>query len=165
MNKAVMLCASMAALIVTTGCASLKPPVRPDYTGTDLIDSAKPSQLVGAWTVRNLNPFPDQPPQQTSVEYRADGTAVAVGKSQGEGTELLGDLQFEMTANWELVGDVVRHSNVEVSSSSDNAMGAMIGKMLNSSQKMAGQANIYELSANRIVMVGDDGAAMEYTRQ
>jgi len=153
-------------VVVTTGCASLQPPVRPDYTGSDTVDKAEPGQFIGKWAVTDLNPYPDAEPQKTTIEYLADGTVIGLVEPQGEGASALGNMKFQMSGNWQLDGDLISHSNIEMSTSADNQMGALISKLVNNSSKgIAGQANIYELSANRIVMVGTDGAAMEYIRQ
>jgi len=156
---------SLAVLFLATSCASLKPPVRPDYTGADSVDAANVSQLVGAWSVSSLNPYPEEQPQQTIIEYKQDGTVTGMIEPQGESSEVLGNMRFELTGDWTLIGDQVKHSNIEMNTSSDNAMGAMVSKLINNSKGIAGEGNIYEISANRMVIVGTDGSAMEYIRR
>jgi hypothetical protein len=166
MRKGLTLTALIASTIIVTSCASLTPPVRPDYTGSDSVDIADPAQFIGKWVVRDLNPYPDAPHQNTIIEYLADGTVVGLIESQGDSADALGNMKFQMSGNWQLIGDLIKHSNIEMSGSADNQMGALISKLVNNSSKgIAGQANVYEISANRIVMVGTDGAAMEYIRQ
>ena len=166
MRKGLALTLLIGCAVVVTSCASLTPPVRPDYNGRDSVDNANPGQLIGKWVVTDLNPYPDAQPQSTIIEYLADGTVVGLIEPQGDSASALGNMKFQMSGNWQLNGDMMSHSNIEMSSSSDNQMGALISKLVNNSSKgIAGEANIYELSANRIVMVGTDGSAMEYVRQ
>ncbi len=157
--------ALVGATIILASCASLTPPTRPDYTGSDDVQSAQTQQLVGKWAVSELNPLPQTEPQTTLIEYRSDGTVTGLITPSGEGLEALGNLQFELSGNWTLEADVVTHQNITMSSTRDDTLGSMISNMVNNQKGIAGQANIYELSADRIVMVGSDGAAMEYVRQ
>lgn len=75
------------------------------------------------------------------------------------------NMRFELTGNWSLEADQIRHGDIEMSSSSDDTMGSMVSKMINGKKGIAGEGNIYELSANRMVIMGSDGRAMEYVRQ
>lgn len=157
--------ASLAGVMLLSSCASLTPPTRPNYTGADSVDAANASQIIGAWTVSSLNPYPNEEPQGTIIEYRQDGGLIGTIDPQGEGTAVLGNMRFELTGVWSLEGDQIRHSNIEMNSTSDNAMGSMVSKLINSKKGIAGEGNIYELSANRMVVMGSDGAAMEYIRR
>ena len=150
---------------ILSACASLTPPARPGYSGADTINIAQATQLVGTWAVNDLNPYPNTEPQSTTIEYRDDGTVVGTLIPQGESSDALGNLQFELTGEWTLEGDTVIHQNVTMNSTSDSALGGLIGRVVNNQRGISGQANIYELSTNRIVMVGNDGTAMEYIRQ
>jgi len=111
----------LSLALTASGCASLAPPERPIYQGADNINSAKASQLVGVWSVTDLNPYPE--------------------------------------------ADTVTHQNVKMNSPTEGTMSAMIASIINQQNGISGQANIYELSADRIVMVSEDGNAMEYIRQ
>lgn len=165
MTLAPSLAALIAATIVVSGCASLKPPERPSYTGTDNIQTAKNDQLVGKWTVSELNPLPGTPAQTTVIEYRPDGTVTGLVSSSSEETAALGSLEFQLEGSWVLEADTVSHQNITMNSTRDDALGSMVSKLINRQKGISGQANIFELSDNRIVMVGSDGAAMEYIRQ
>ncbi len=155
----------LAAVLAISGCASMSPPVRPDYTGADSVSSADASQLLGSWRINPLNPYPDAEPQETTVEYMADGTVLGETVPGGESAALLGDTRFQFRGTWSLDGDTVVHKDVQMSTTGGNAMASMMARMISSRQNISGSANIYELSANRIVMVGDDGNATEYVRQ
>ncbi len=157
----------VATTITLTSCASLTPPVRPAYTGADSVNTATQSQLVGVWTINNLNPYPDSEPQRTTIEYQADGSMLSQVIPEGESAKRLGNMTFEITGNWRLEGDVITHENMEMNviTDDDNKMMNMLGNMFGKKNGLSGQANIYELSADRIVMVSSDGEAMEYVRQ
>ena len=150
---------------ILSSCASLTTPERPAYRGADLITRAQSTQLLGKWTVNELNPHPRSEPQNTTIEYREDGTIVGTLTPQGESAQALGNLQFAIAGEWTLDDDNVVHQNVTMSSTSDSTMGDLISSMINNQKGISGRANIYELGPNRMVMVGTDGAAMEYIRQ
>jgi hypothetical protein len=158
----------LSLALTASGCASLAPPERPIYQGADNINSAKTSQLVGVWSVTDLNPYPDTAPQATTIEYRADGSIgglIEMNKENLDGMEHFGDMQFEVQGQWVLEADTVTHQNVKMNSPTEGTMSAMIASIINQQNGISGQANIYELSADRIVMVSEDGNAMEYIRQ
>ena len=157
--------ANLAIFVFITSCASLKTPVRPAYTGADTVNTATESQLLGAWVVRSMNPLPNEEPQETTIEYKQDGTVTGTVVPQGESVAVLGDMSFEIAGDWVLEGDQVIHSDIEMSPSTDNPMAAILSNVINNSKGIAGEGNIYELSANRMVIVGTDGSAMEYNRQ
>lgn len=165
MTKTITLCASVTCLALLSSCASIKPPERPDYAGADTVSTANPGQIAGVWRVKSLNPYPQEEPQSTTIEYRDDGTVIGILEPQGDSSDALGNLRFELTGSWTLAEDVISHTDIEINSTSDNAMGAMVSKIMSGSKAIAGKGNIYELSDNRMVVVGDDGAAMEYIRQ
>ncbi len=157
----------LATAIALTSCASLTPPVRPVYTGADSVSTATRSQLTGVWTVNNLNPYPDAEPQRTTIEYTADGSVLGQIIPEGESARALGNMTFEMTGNWRLDGDVITHENMEMNviTEGDNKLMNVFANLFSKKNGLSGQANIYELSANRMVIVGSDGGAMEYVRQ
>lgn len=158
---------SLALLSTLSACISLTPPERPAYTGQDNVSEVDQSQLIGSWVTRELNPYPDSgTTQETTIEYLADGSMQGSFVVRGEGAEMLKDMTFEVSGNWQLNGDLVSHTNVEVNSSDGNTLGALLNTLMKStSREMSGTGNVYELSADRIVMVGEDGTALEYTRQ
>jgi len=160
--------ALLAGAVFASGCASLAPPERPAYTGPDNISSAQSEQLVGVWLVTDLNPYPNSEQQSTVIEYRSDGSVSGLMELKGEQYESLaafGDMQFEMSGQWTLEGDTVTHKDIKMKSTKEGGLSTMMANMVNSQEGISGKANIYELSADRIVMMGSDGAAMEYIRQ
>ncbi len=165
MKLASRLAALLAVTFALSSCATTSQPERPDYTGPDNVQTATGDQLVGKWAVTDLNPYPGSPAQTTLIEYRPDGTVTGAVSPEGEGLEALGNLEFELEGNWVLQADTVTHQNITMNSTREDALGSLVSKLVNSQQGISGQANIFELSDNRIVMVGNDGTAMEYIRQ
>lgn len=151
--------------LLLTGCSSLKAPQRPDYTGADNVTTAMATQLIGTWIVSDLNPYPGNESQTTTIEYRDDGTVRGTMIPGDKGMEAFGKMEFELTGNWILNGDIVSHENVTMSSTSDNAMADLVSNIINSRPAITSTANIYELSDSRMILVGSDGNAMEYLRQ
>ena len=159
--------AALGTALAVGGCASLTPPERPAWEGSDQVGEVDPASLIGTWEVTPLNPLPDQPEQQTVIEYRDDGTVLARVDPGEESRALLGeDARFEMTADWSLTDGIVRHENVEMEVVSDSALARLMSAMVNGVKRdLGGTADIQELDADRIVMLGEDGAAMEYLRR
>lgn len=147
------------------GCSAIKAPARPDYTGIDSVNTATTTQLVGLWRVTNLNPYPGNESQTTTIEYRKDGTVKGLLTLQDDGTDALGQMEFELTGNWMLERDIVSHENITMRSTIDNPMADIVSDIINSRPAISSKANIYELSDVRMVMVGTDGNAMEYVKQ
>lgn len=156
----------LAFSLLLGACASMAPPERPPYTGADTVSTASSSQLLGTWQVRELNPIADAPEQRTEITYQAGGKVIGtVIPAKQDGLDAFGDMQFEVTADWTLTGDILTHANVNMRETTGNKLAAMMTALVNqNSQAIAGSANIYELSADRMVLVGEDGAAMEYLR-
>jgi len=160
--------ASVALLLSVTmlaSCTSFKAPVRPDYRGVDNVNTVDPTQLVGTWISTELNPYPGTKANSTPIEYRSDGTVKGTMTLEEEGMQALDDMKFELNGNWFLAMGVVYHQNITVKSLSDSALGTSISDLINRRPAISGQANIYEISDSRMVMVSSDGTAMEYVRQ
>ena len=158
--------ALLTGCAMLASCASLKPPERPAYSGPDTTTTVEATELVGVWTVKELNPYPDSPPQSTTIEYKADGTVTGLVEPQGEQADVLGNMQFEMNGKWVLAGDLVTHSDMNVEAVGDSNVAKIITNLFkDNADNLSGQANIYEFTADRMVTVGTDGAAMEYIRQ
>ena len=155
-----------SALIALGGCASMTPPERPLWDGPDLVDAVDPARLVGVWKVTPLNPYPEQGPQETVIEYRADGTVTGeLDPGDDEAMAALGDVRFEMNGRWSVADGSVTHEDVTMESLSDNAFAKMMSGMINGAKRdLGGTADIRELEADHMVMLGTDGAAMRYDR-
>lgn len=162
---------SLLLAFISTGCTSLSTPTRPVYEGDDSVSRAVASQFVGIWRVTDLNPLPNAVPQETIIEYRVNGTVVgqvnthAANNAANNAANDAQNLTYRLTGNWSLSGDTIVHSSIRMISDSNDKTSQLLSAIINSSsQQLGGQANVYELTENRLVMVGTDGAAMEYVR-
>lgn len=153
-------------MLMSVGCASIEPLDRTPYQGADLISTARASQVVGIWQVKALNPAANAQAQQTTIEYRSDGTVAATVLMSNEEENDPGTGSFRIEGNWSLQGDILTHTNITMTSLESGTVGTLLSGMINSStQNLGDQANIQELSDERMVLLGSDGAAMVYTRQ
>jgi len=160
--KSTVFCSSIALL---GGCVSFSEEQRPDYRGADEVRSIQADQIVGAWSVTALNPFEVSGlKQSTVVDYKADGTVIAYTTIDDVERSSFGPIELELTGRWSLELDHVTHKDVVLKSRRDDEASALISALINNQKGISGAANIYEISENRMVMVGDDGAAMEYKR-
>ena len=158
---------ALLALLVSGGCATFAPaPERPPYGGTDQVGEVSPGSLVGTWRVTPLNPFPEQRAQETVIEYRADGSVTGRVDPDERSLALMGeDARFEITGRWSVEGGLVTHDGMEVDVVSGNALANVVGGIVGGAMSdVASRADVYELGTDRVVMVGDDGAAMRYER-
>ena len=136
------------------------------YSGADAVTTFDAAQLVGVWNITPLNPLEGEGNVKAIIEYRADGTLLGQSEPTGQGTAALGELKFETTGNWAIDGELVAHSNLEIKEVTGNKLAGVLGSIIrNASRNVAAQANIYELTSDRMVMVGTtDGQAMAYDR-
>lgn len=157
---------SLAICVSLTSCASLSPPKRPDYTGPDQVTTFDASQIIGQWRVTELNPLPDTTPSDTTIEYRADGTAFGVVIPRDQQFTSLGSMKFEMTADWSVEGEQLVHTNYDIAEVSGSEFGALMTQVMKRASGSAkpSTANLMELSRDRMIMLGSDGAAMQYDR-
>lgn len=154
-----------AACVVLAGCVSFATPERPAYTGVDQVEAVDSKQLVGIWRVTELNPMPEGGSQITVIEYKSDGTVTGQIEPSKE-TASLGIGQLSMNGQWSVSNGLVSHTEITAQSDSESQFGGLVASMINrSARNMGGEANIFEISPNRIVMVGTDGAAMQYDRR
>ena len=156
----------LATVLALVGCASLAPPERPPWEGPDLVDRFEPDRLVGVWRVTPLNPYPEQPAQDTVMEYRPDGTVTAdIDTASDEEMAALGDIRFRMNAHWSVADGRVLHEDVTMESIGDNQFARLMTSMINGMKRdLGGEADLRELEADHMVMLGSDGSATRYDR-
>lgn len=154
---------SVCITVFIAACASSAPSTRPAYTGPDTVSEVQRQQIVGRWAAKELNPVNAQPSRTTIIEYSSDGGVKGFIKLAIAANAQT--LEFEVTGGWSVEGDVISHKNITMKSTADNEAGQRLSKLVNSQSDISGVARIYELTNNRMVMVGTDGVAMEYIRQ
>lgn len=157
------------ALVMSSlvGCATTRPPVRSPWTGVDTVDAVDSDAFVGDWRLTVLNPYEGQELAPTTIRYDADGTFHSEIMPNGEGAEAIGSDRLVMSGRWSVGHGLLRHADLEMSSPGGSVIAQIIADMINENRKdIAGTADVYELSAERIVTVGtEDGVANALERQ
>jgi len=153
-------------LLWLSACATSAPP-QPPYEGADSVGLVDGRMLIGTWKSRVLNPPANAPKSESTVQYHADGRVTGFINKNGEMSASMGNMSFEMSGNWRTEGNLVSVNNVTMKSTSNDAASRFIGRLVNfASQGIEGKADVYELSANRMVTVSTEtGVANEFIRQ
>lgn len=161
-----LITAVVACAAVLSGCISTPP--RPVYEGADTVGAIDKSALIGKWEVRQLNPVPGTDYPKIVSVYSEDGTVATTMIPTGEMAEAMGSTTYESNGNWGTEGDFLMHSEMKMKTtdnSGSNQFSALLDKVINNRMKdIEAQANVYEVTANRIVLVSPDGIAQEYIR-
>ena len=73
--------------LAVAGCTRQRRPAAPAAGGVwpEPAASIDPAQLVGTWTCRDLNPYPDQPEQTVVTTYEAGGAFVSELRTPARG--------------------------------------------------------------------------------
>jgi len=151
--------------VLISGCATTKTPQRAIYNGVDAIDTVDPQQLVGVWDVTPLNPLDGQLSQSTRIHYKADGSLVGRLEWKDDERAEFGDMTFGVFGTWRIEAGAVVHDDIRMLERSGSEIGDLISSVINNSERnLAGSADIQQLSATRVIMLGTDGAAMQYDR-
>jgi len=160
----------LAAALFVGSCAAFTPAERPAYEGEDTVGSLSAECIVGRWDVTPLNPLPGQASGSatplTRVIYRADGIVVADLQAPVDDANTFDGAQLRLTGAWQVVDGQVVHDDVVMSTPSDNRSAQLLVEMVNQSQAGAQSiADVSELSAEYMILVGRDGVAMHYARR
>jgi len=160
----------LAAALLVGGCAAFTPAKRPAYEGEDTVGSISAERIVGRWDVTPLNPFPDQAhgsaTQLTRVTYRADGIVVADLQAPLDDADTFDGARLTLMGAWHVADGQVVHDDVVMSTHSDNSSAQLLVEMINQSQAGAQSiADVSEISAEHMILVGRDGVAMHYARR
>ncbi len=152
------------AIILSSGCASMSQPKHTAYTGADSVAAVTPEMLIGNWSVKALNPAERENTTESKANFKSDGT-VTINVIPNASPNPAGTIALEMVGDWSIEGDYVVQQLKSIKETSGNAVASMIvGMMGGMKEKMSGKSNVYEASANRVVLVSDDGQAQELTR-
>ncbi|MGH1357328.1 MAG: hypothetical protein ACRBC3_01055 [Burkholderiaceae bacterium] len=154
--------AAAALAIVIAGCASSGSSQSiPPYTGKDQVGAVSKDMIIGNWSGRVLNPVQGQPTNNFTATFSQDGKTVYNVDNGQSGM----NLKFQMIGTWTVEGDLITTQLDSINEVSGNALGGLMAKMMSSMRdRMSGSANVYEASANRLVLVGKEGQAQEFTR-
>ncbi len=152
---------SLALTSIITGCASSGPAESaPPYTGKDQVGAVSKQMFIGKWSGRVLNPVRGQTTNNFTATFSQDGKTVYTVDGQSGM-----NLKFQMFGTWTVQGDNIATQLESVREMSGNPLGGMMARMMSGMrEQMSGSANVYEATANRLVIVSDHGQAQELTR-
>lgn len=161
--------AALASLFLLAACdtGGFDPlgmsPSRPQVTIAKEVTMVSAEELVGTWTCRELNPYPDQPAVTTTLMLNADGSvqseALLPMADQVPGAT---DMIMTMTGSWQVEGDrlVTTDTDVEMTAAdgSTGGMSAMMNNIAATFMDRAGDstAEIFKVTATELVMRGDE---------
>lgn len=154
----------LATLLFLQACAVPAAKKPTPYNGPDTVGTFTADDIVGTWrmTLLSVEKTPDDP--VALVTINADGTAVAT-TTPPEGAEI--NFAFESSGTWEIAGDQLKTAMTEMREVSGNRAAAFIGGFASrfiSKDQLSGTANPYVLTAERMVLVDDEGYALQYDR-
>lgn len=153
------------AVVMLAGCATTRDRISV-YTGADSVADIEASAFVGTWDMTILNPREGQEVNPTIVTYSDDGSFNSVITPEEVSSSALGNAPLNLSGNWSTADGVVSHHNVELSAGGDDPAASFITQLLNSiSRDFGGSANVYEVSATHVILVGEDGVATRYDRR
>lgn len=152
----------LSATLALSACMSMGEPKREAYTGQDQVGTLSKEMFIGDWEVTILNPLDgEQQKVQPIVHYSADGS-LTMDAAFDSG---MGNVELEVIGNWTIEGDTVKQVATDVREKTESSVGMMIklfkGMMLKNSNAVL---NVYEASANRLLVVSDEGQAQEFNR-
>ncbi|MEZ5862283.1 MAG: hypothetical protein R3D28_25500 [Geminicoccaceae bacterium] len=136
---------------------------RPSVTVAKEVTMVSTAELVGSWTCRELNPYPDQPPIETQLEIRKDGTLTSEALLPME-QEIpgAGDLVMTINADWRVEGDRLVTTNTEGSTraadGSTGGVSALLNQAMSAFTELAadGTSEVFKIDARELVMRGDE---------
>lgn len=158
MNKRLAIVVVSAAALLS---ACMTAPKRPDFSAPDQIQQFDPQAIVGTWNVTALNGLEGEQMDSAVYTYSADGSWLSVVRHDASGFAM----EAKGIGRWEVRGEEVFVTMDDVELISDNPMAKLIGGMLKSMiEKMAGSANPYEITHERMVWITDDKQALQFDR-
>jgi hypothetical protein len=124
---------AFAASSVLAGCTGMggDPPKRPPVTVADQVQQVDASKIVGTWTCRELNPYPDVPRQVSTITYAKEGAFTANAQYDAT-TPPFGGMNVETTGRWTVQGERIVISDVKTSASSQDAFTNMMAGIASS---------------------------------
>lgn len=132
---------------------------RPPVTIAKEVTTVSSAELVGGWTCRELNPYPDQPAVTTTLVLAADGTMssealLPMAETMPGATDML----MRVTGDWRVEGDRLITANTDVEmTSADGSQGGLSSLMQSAAAFFAdragdGNAEIFRATASELVM-------------
>ena len=143
---------------------------RPPVSVPDQVTTVNRSLVLGTWTCRELNPYPQVPTQTSQITYNADGTFASTGQSAPHPP--FGAMTIKATGRWSVEGEHLVTSGVKTEASSQDAFTnvmAGIGTSIANTfmAQKEGSANVLKLTRTELVYtpIGvDDPPVISCTR-
>lgn len=138
------------------GCTAVggDTPKRPSLTVADEVQQIDPEQLIGTWTCRELNPYPEVPQQVSTITYAQGGTFTSKAQYDAQ-TPPFGAMSIVAAGRWAVEGDRIVTSDVKTSAASQdaftNAMAGIAISIMNSiSDQQQGSGDVLKLTPTEL---------------
>lgn len=157
-----LVCLIVSAAMLNSACSTTSAQdSRAGWTGTDQVGAINDGDLQGTWRMRALNPVAGES-GAGEITYRADGTFQGISEAdESSGMRI----RMQTSGTWATQGDSVTVELTDIQEVSGNPIAAVVMPAMRSMiNRRGGMANVYELGADRIVLVWKDGMAQELTR-
>ncbi len=149
---------ALATTSLLAGCADLggPPPARPHLDVADQVQKIDRGLVVGTWTCREMNSYPEVPAHDITLTYAQDGSLRS--EARAPATPPLGPMNISSTGTWNVAGDRIVTADVETKVESDdaftNTMAGIATSIANSwsSPEKQGSGDVLELTAHRMVL-------------
>lgn len=166
---AVLVIGAAAGLLAACETGDMNPfasESRPPVTVAKEVTMVSAAELVGTWTCRELDPYPDQPAIETKLDIRPDGTLTSEALLPME-QEMAGagDLIMTIKADWRVEGDRMVTENTEATTraadGSTGGVSAFINQAMAAFGELAadGTTEIFKVDAQELVMRGEEADA------
>lgn len=162
LSKTLKVGAVLLVTIALSACMSMGTPKRDVYTGKDQVGQITKDMIIGDWEITILNPIEGEQHEIKPVaHYMSDGSLTVDAEFESG----MGVVELEVIGNWTIEGDRVKQVATDVREKTESSIGIMIkafkGLMLRNNNTVL---NLYEASANRLLVVSEEGEAQEFNR-
>lgn len=138
----------------------LKAGERAEYQGSDSVDIVDPDMLIGTWKVEVINSVALEEDLDIQISFNEDETISAILKADIE--EPIGKFAYDMKGTWSADGEYVTITPTSMQETTGNALAGSGEEFFDEEGDVA---NVYEISADRIVMFDEnERIAQSYTR-
>jgi len=138
----------------------LKAGERPEYQGSDSVDTVDPSMLIGTWKVEIINSVALEEDLDMQISFNEDNTISAVIKADIE--EPIGKFAYDMKGTWSADGEYVTITPTSMQETTGNTLAGSGEEFFDEEGDVS---NVYEIGADRIVMFDEnEGIGQSYTR-
>jgi hypothetical protein len=157
--------AAIASLTLLAACdvadldAFGSSPSRPQIDIPKEVTTVSSAEVVGSWSCRELDPYPDMPDVTIAMTFAADGTMSAESTVPMEQTMPgTGDMLMTWTGDWTVEGDRLVTTGTEVETvmadGSDTGLAGMMNQFIARFSDRAGDGNaeVLRISATELVM-------------